>query len=461
MADLGPSGHAHSHGGDRPHHQRAGRTALIVLAVAAAATIAAMALLWPRGDAGGDQAREEAQVTGDVVAVAITPCPELPDSPQGVPRGGPQECGTVTVKLTSGPDKGQQIETDKPRGPGSPEVGEGDRLTLIHTEGTPSGVAYQILDHQRGTGLWVLAIAFALAVIAFGRWRGLAALGGLAITFGVLLFFIVPAILDGRSPLLVAVVGSAAIMLSVLYLTHGFTVPTTVAVLGTLTSLTLTGLLAAGATAALHLTGVGTEETNFLTIVYSDVNMQGLLLAGILIGSLGVLDDVAVTQAVTVSELAHANPAMPATRLYRSAARVGRAHITSVINTLVLAYAGASLPLLILLSAGNARLGEALTSQMLAQEIVRSAVGTMGLIAAVPITTALAAFAATHRGGRPPRRKPPRPATPTPPAPRRRRGMDVSSDEWLAPADDVGDLRPGRHAQLPEDVGDVHGGGLR
>lgn len=446
----------HHHGGDRPHHQRAGRTALIVLACAAVVTIVAMVLLWPRGDVGGDQQRDEAQATGDVVAIAVTPCPELPDDPQVTPKGGPQQCGTVTIKLTSGPDKGKQIETDLPRGPGSPEVGEGDHLTLIHTEGTASGVDYQILDHQRGTGLWVLGVAFALAVVAFGRWRGLAALGGLAVTFGVLLFFIVPAILDGRSPLLVAVVGSAAIMLTVLYLTHGFTVPTTVAVLGTLASLTLTGLLAYAATAALHLTGVGTEETNFLTIVYTDVNMQGLLLAGILIGSLGVLDDVAVTQAVTVSELAHANPALSAPRLYRAAARVGRAHITSVINTLVLAYAGASLPLLILLAAGNAPLGEALTSQMLAQEIVRSVVGTMGLIAAVPLTTALAAFAATRRP------RPPKAAAPAAPAPRRRRGMDVSSDEWLAgAADDVGDLRPGRHAQLPEDVGDVHGGGLR
>jgi uncharacterized membrane protein len=448
----------HHHGGDRPHHERAGRTALIVLACAAVVTIVAMVLLWPRGDTGADQPREEAQATGDVVAVAITPCPELPDDPQATPRGGPQDCGTVTVKLTSGPDKGKQIETDLPRGPGSPEISQGDHLTLIHTEGTASGVDYQILDHQRGTGLWVLGIAFALAVMAFGRWRGLAALGGLAITFGVLLFFIVPAILDGRSPLLVAVVGSAAIMLSVLYLTHGFTVPTTIAVLGTLTSLTLTGLLATGATAMLHLTGVGTEETNYLSIVFADVNMQGLLLAGILIGSLGVLDDVAVTQAVTVSELAHANPALSATRLYRAAGRVGRAHITSVINTLVLAYAGASLPLLVLFAAGNARPGEALTSQMLAQEIVRSVVGTLGLIAAVPITTALAAFAATRK---PRQATAARPAGPTPPAPRRRRGMDVTSDEWLAPADDVGDLRPGRHAQLPEDVGDVHGGGLR
>ncbi|GAA4708209.1 YibE/F family protein [Phytohabitans rumicis] len=443
--DVSGHHHGHAHGaGDGPAHQRAGRFALTVLACAAAVTLIAMVLLWPRGDAGNPNAGGDAvQVTGDVVAVTQAECPA--DQPE-LPGGGQRICGTVAITLTEGADKGKQVETDIPAGPGAPRVEPGDHLVLIVTEGSASGADYQIMDHQRGTGLWVLGIAFALAVVAFGRWRGLAALGGLAITFGVLLFFIVPAILDGRSPLLVAVVGSAAIMLSVLYLTHGFTVPTSVAVLGTLTSLTLTGLLAALATAALHLTGVGTEETNFLSLTFSDVNMQGLLLAGILIGSLGVLDDVAVTQAVTVSELSHANPSLSAVGLYRAASRVGRAHITSVINTLVLAYAGASLPLLILLAAGHTPLGQVLTTQMLAQEIVRSVVGTMGLIAAVPITTALAALMA--------RQRPQKPAK----VPKRRRAeIDWSS----AAPDEVAHLRPGRHAQLAQDVGDVHGGGLR
>jgi uncharacterized membrane protein len=183
-------------------------------------------------------------------------------------------------------------------------------------------------------------------------------------------------------------------MLLVLYLTHGFNVPTTVALLGVLASLTLTGVLAAVTTAALHLTGVGSEEAAFLAVTYRDVNMQGLLLAGILIGSLGVLDDVAVTQAVTIGELAAANPHMTATKLYRSGARVGRAHIASVVNTIVLAYAGASLPLLLLLAAGGQPLGEMLSTEMLAQEVIRSLVGTVGLVAAVPITTGLAALAA-------------------------------------------------------------------
>jgi uncharacterized membrane protein len=169
---------------------------------------------------------------------------------------------------------------------------------MVYLPDSPIGSAYQIIDHQRGTQLWLLVAAFALAVIAFGRWRGLFALVGLAITFGVLLLFVVPAILDGQPPLLVAIVGSAAIMLVVLYLTHGFSVPTSMAVLGTLISLTLTGVLAGVATAATKLTGVASEDSSFLTIAFRDVNMQGLLLAGILIGSLGVLDDITVTPGV-------------------------------------------------------------------------------------------------------------------------------------------------------------------
>jgi uncharacterized membrane protein len=263
------------------------------------------------------------------------------------------------------------------------------------------GYTYQIADHRRGTQLWVLLAVFVLAVVAFGRLRGLAALAGLAVTFAILLLFIVPAILGGGPPVMVAIVGSAAIMLSVLYLTHGFNTPTSVAVLGTLASLTLTGVLSVAATAALHLTGISSEEDTFLTVAYRQVDMRGLLLAGILIGSLGVLDDVAVTQAVTIDELAIANPRLSTRQLYRAGSRVGRAHITSVINTIILAYAGASLPMLLLLRTGQQPLGQILTTQQIAQEIVRSIVGTIGLIAAVPITTWLAALTASRMPGKP------------------------------------------------------------
>ena len=383
------------------------RFAIAVLVAAAAFSLAGMILLWPRHTPASPVADSAGATQLDAAVVSVQEV-QCPPPPEGTPPGPVVRCGTVIVRLESGPNRGRLVDTDIPAGPGAPSVHPGDQVVLIQTDAAQGGFDYQILDHQRSIQLWILAAVFVLAVVAFGRLRGLAALAGLAVTFAILLVFIVPAILGGSSPVVVAIVGSAAIMLSVLYLTHGFTVPTSVAVLGTLASLTLTGVLSALATAGLHLTGVGSEEDTFLTVAYQHVNMQGLLLAGILIGSLGVLDDVAVTQAVTVDELAAANPNLTAAQLYKAGARVGRAHITSVINTIILAYAGASLPMLLLLTAGQQPLGQVLTTQQMTQEIVRSIVGTLGLIAAVPITTWLAALTArrlpsTHtRPGRTP-----------------------------------------------------------
>ncbi|MEU8816154.1 YibE/F family protein [Actinoplanes sp. NPDC048796] len=273
----------------------------------------------------------------------------------------------------------------------------GDDVVLLHTpNAVPGGTDYAIVDRQRSTPMiWLLALTAAV-ILAFGRWRGLRSLAGLAVSFAVLLLFIIPAILDGSPPLLVAVVGAAAIMFAALYLTHGVSTHTSVAVAGTLASLVLTGLLGAGFTAALHLTGVATDDDAFLSATLGGIDMRGLLLAGIVIGALGVLDDVTVTQAVTVAEMSASSSGWP---LYRAAIRVGRAHVGSAVNTIVLAYAGASLPLLLLFSTSTQPAGDLLTGELLAQEILRSAVGTIGLVASVPLTTALAVLAAdrSHR----------------------------------------------------------------
>ncbi|MBD8870207.1 YibE/F family protein [Nocardioides sp. MJB4] len=361
------------------------RIALAVIAPIAVVTLAAMIWLWPSdGVDVPDQPGSAEQFTGEILAVDTEECPEqLADEVNG--------CGTATVLVTEGADQDEEIAVPLPNGPGAPTVAEGDDMVLIETT-SPDGKAFAIVDHQRSTGLWVLMAAFALALIAFGRWRGLTAMAGLAVTFALLLLFVVPAILAGEPPLLVAIVGSCAIMLTVLYLTHGFTLSTTVAVLGTLTSLTLTGLLSAVAVGALHLTGV-VDDLSASVGVSQGVNTEGLLLAGIVIGSLGVLDDVTVTQAATVTELARANPSYGWGQLYRAGSRVGRSHIASVVNTIILAYAGSSLPLLILIVANNESLGAVVTDQIIAQEIVRSVVATLGLIAAVPLTTGLAALA--------------------------------------------------------------------
>jgi uncharacterized membrane protein len=406
------------------------RLALAVLVPAAAVTLVAMILLWPHPSSPTQEAAPPDRVTGEVTAVQPVDCAEDPENqvPEGeeTPASLAGICGTVTVRLTSGPESGTDITTDIPIGPGAITVADGDDIELLYLPDSLSGKPYSIYDQQRSTQLWILGAAFALAVIAFGRWRGLTALFGLGVTFAVLLWFVVPAILQGRSPLLVAIVGSAAIMLTVLYLTHGFHPSTTVAVAGTLAALTITAVLSGLATTFTHLSGIADETSSYLNITHADVNMQGLLLAGIVIGSLGVLDDVTVTQATAVTELARANPAYGFRQLYRAAERIGRAHIASVINTIVLAYAGASLPLMLLFAAGNNPVGDTITSEIIAQELVRSAVGTLGLIAAVPITTALAAATArrTTQSVADPR---PVPAAPTPPA-----GSAPAGDPWMA-----------------------------
>ncbi|NES26437.1 YibE/F family protein [Micromonospora terminaliae] len=376
-------------------------------------TVVAALALWPRQGPEPADAPALPRYHGTVVRVVTEPCPPTPEAPDG--SAGP--CGTVTVSAEQGPDAGRQVETPVPAGPGAPRVEVGDKVVLVELidPADPAAKTYNIAEHRRGTPLVWLAVLFAVAIVAFGRWRGLAALGGLVASFAILLGFVLPGIGAGQPPLLMAIVGAALIMFVVLYLTHGITAQTSVAVLGTLGSLVLTGVLGTLATAATHLTGFGSEDATTLSMFQRDVDLHGLLLAGIVIGSLGVLDDVTVTQAATVTELAHANPALSRRHLYRAATRVGRAHIASTVNTIVLAYAGASLPLLLLLVADSRPVSEILTSEFLAQEIVRSAVATLGLIAAVPLTTGLAAVVTTA-GRRRTTAAPAEPPAPRPPA---------------------------------------------
>ncbi|WP_338071260.1 YibE/F family protein [Actinomadura bangladeshensis] len=397
----------HAHGGAVRASRSVRIAVLAVIVPVAVMTLAAVLWMWPdKPEAPAGTGSALTKVTGTIVGIDLKPCPEqVQAAPPGepasdAPRTDPRRCGTARVELTSGADKGRIVRTELPSGPGTSVFTPGQKVVLLHTpdaaedteeSGAPEMSAYQLSDHDRSTPLWLVGAAFALAVVAFGRLRGLTALLGLAVTFVLLLQFLIPAILAGRPPLLAAVVCAAAIMLTVLYLTHGFTMATSIAVIGTIASLTLTGVLATVSISLTHLSGITDEASLNLDLSHS-VNSQGLLLASIIIGALGVLDDVTVTQAATVTELARANPAYRFAQLYRAAARIGRAHIASVINTVVLAYAGASLPLLLLLSIGRQPLGDVLTGPALATEIVRSVAGTLGLIAAVPITTALAAL---------------------------------------------------------------------
>lgn len=392
-----------------------------------AATCVATLLLWPDSRPSvPEQAEPVPRHHGTVTRVVLEPCPEQPEA-SGPGTEGP--CGTVGVRVEDGPDAGEEVQAPLPAGPGAPEVAVGDEVILVQLTdpADPTVASYNIADQQRGSPLLWLVAAFAVAIVAFGRLRGLAALAGLAASFTILLTFILPAIFSGGSPLLVAVTGAALIMFVVLYLTHGVTTQTSVAVLGTFGSLVVTGVLGTVGIAATHLTGFGSEDATTLSLLNADVDLHGLLLAGIIIGSLGVLDDVTVTQAATVGELARANPELTRRQLYQAATRVGRAHIASTVNTIILAYAGASLPVLLLITASGRDTVEILTSEFMAQEIVRSAVATLGLISAVPITTALAAIVTTAGRQRPA-------ARPTPPKPRTRRSDAIAALADTPPA---------------------------
>ncbi|WP_434441342.1 YibE/F family protein [Lentzea sp. E54] len=380
-------GHGHSHAQpEEPASERVRTLLMWLLVPLALATIVGAALLYPFG---------HEQKTGADVGLHQIPVEAIVT---GVAENCGERCVAVTVRMTDGAASGQSITIPSVRGPGAPNFQIGDEVVLSYAGSQPQAAeSYQIVDFQRGWSLAVLALLFAAAVLLLGRWQGLAALGALLLSFVVLALFIMPSILAGENPLLVAVVGAGLIMFVVLYLTHGISARTSTAVLGTLVSLALIGALGAVFSAVSRLTGLDEDTINLVTVLGTDIDTRGLLLAGTLIGALGVLDDVTVTQTSAVWELRRANDKLTWRELYAAGSRIGRDHMSSVVNTLVMAYAGAALPLLLAISLAGRSMGEILTAQQIAQEIVRTLVGSIGLVAAVPLTTALAALVAVRQ----------------------------------------------------------------
>lgn len=390
-------GHGHGHGPAEPASQRV-RTLLFALLVPCmVATVAGLLLLYPFGGVPKVPNAATQQIAADVRAVTAADCAQAGSGQAGP---GAKDCLALSLLMTDGPVAGRGIVSVVPTDPTSPRYTLGDKVVLSYAGGDPgdSG-SYIVSDFQRGTSLWVLALLFAGSVLLLGRWRGLAALVALGVSFLVLIGFVLPAILDGRNPLAVAVVGSCLIMFAVLYLSHGLSARTSTAVFGTLVSLGLIGALGTIFTEASQLTGLGAEDTQDLIASLGNaahLDPQGLLLAGFVIGALGVLDDVTVTQTSAVWELRRANPALSAAGLFASAMRIGRDHLSSAVNTLVLAYAGASLPLLLLFTVSGRGVGQTLSTQVVATEVVRTLVGSIGLVASVPITTGVAALVASR-----------------------------------------------------------------
>jgi len=383
----------------------------------AAAVAIGLAVLWPGGapahqrtGVGFDRQTQEATVT-QVVAVDCKSVNASGDTPTGgtstaegssAQQQATGDCKKATIRVDTGDDKGRTfteiVQPDQSR-----QLHEGEKVVVAYEPSAPKDLQYSVADVNRRFPMALLAGIFALAVVIVGRLRGVMALVALAVSFMVLTFFILPAILQGSNPLVVAVVGASAIMLIALYMCHGLSARTSVAVLGTLISLVLIGVLGSLFIGWAALTGNTDDNTGLIHGLYPSIDMSGLLLAGIIIGSLGVLDDVTVTQTSAVWELHEANPTMGWRGLYRAGIRIGRDHIASVVNTLVLAYAGAALPLLLLFSIAQSSVGAVANSELVAEEIVRTLVGSIGLVASVPVTTLLAALmVSADRPGTPP-----------------------------------------------------------
>ncbi len=304
----------------------------------------------------------------------------------------------VEVKITEGPEKGEIIALENS---GSIKTAEqkslekGDKIVVLKVT-NQGNISYSVWDKYRLNYIYFVIIGFFAIILLFSGIKGLGSILGMIISFAVLLGFIVPQILKGHDPLLISVIGSVVIMLTTIFLAHGVSRRTASAVLSTLISLTITGILGFLFVKGFHLTGLGDENNVFLQIGNLQINSQGLLLGGIIIGALGVLDDVTTAQSAAIFELHKLDKKLSITDLFSKGYNIGREHIASVVNTLILAYAGASLGLFVMFvfNPTNTPLWVMLNTDMIAEEIVRAVAGSIGLILAVPITTIIASYIA-------------------------------------------------------------------
>ncbi len=378
----------------------AGRVAAVFTAALAICVIGSLWALWPRDvpapqsplpSGGTDLARVTGITTG------------------GCENWGGPGCKVVRIRLQDGQFAGRSSTVTMTGGHGSPPIHEGDRINVARN--IPSGIdpalvarlpiddpsqtPFAFIDFDRRGPLLVLVGAFLAIVAVLGGSHGLRALAGLALSLALVIKFLVPAILAGRPPLLVALTGSLAVMIVTVVIAHGTGVKSIAAILGTAAALLLTALLALTTVHAANITGYSSEEAELLVTNSSSLSLEGLVIAGMVVGALGVLDDVTISQASTVMALKRANPSLRFRKLFKEALSVGRDHLGATVNTLVLAYAGAALPVLLIFATNATPFAEAVNREPVAEQITAMLVGSIGLIAAVPLTTVVAALLAS------------------------------------------------------------------
>jgi uncharacterized membrane protein len=409
-------GGSHAHGRDIEADTARGprRVLLATLALAGVATVIGLVVLWPTSSPPSVQYAAEGVTFPTARVLEVNePCPVIvadPTRPAGGGEGFPEGCDEVRVEVLEGSAKGVETAIRVPPGTTDSGLRKGDVVKVVAIpaqDDRPASYAY--FGTERGTPILAMTVAFVLVVAVVARVRGLLALLGLLFAGVVLARFMLPALLLGSSGLGVALVGSSAIMFVVLYLAHGISVRTSTALAGTLVGVGVTALLGLYAVDAARLSGLGDESGELLRAQAPEMNFQGLLTCAVIVAGLGVLNDVTITQSSAVWELRAAAPEMTRRQLFASGMRIGRDHIASTIYTIVFAYAGTSLVVLLLLSLYDRPMLDLLTDEAIAEEVLRTLASAIGLVLAVPATTAIATATVA----------PARPAEPVPAAPAR------------------------------------------
>lgn len=377
---------------------------LIALALAAIGTVVGLIVLWPSEDPrpdGPETAFAAPGVTFEKATVELVqPVCERPESggAGGEPSPPDQEpaprCGEVEVTVLAGASKGERVSVSVAPEVTSSGLERGDVLEIMRIPPSEEGAppSYGFFSVNRDVPLGILAGIFVLAVALVARVRGILALLGLGFGGYVVVKFMLPALLGGESGLSVAVVSASAIMFVVLYLAHGVSMRTSAALAGTLTGVAITALIGLVAIDRTRLSGISDDTGALLSTFVPDMDFQGLLTCAVIVAGLGLLNDVTITQASSVWELRGAGPELSPPQLYRRAMRIGRDHIASTIYTIVFAYAGTALSVLLLLYFYERPLLSLVSTEQIAEEIMMTLASGIGLVLAVPITTAIAAL---------------------------------------------------------------------
>lgn len=293
----------------------------------------------------------------------------------------------IRTEILQGERKGEIVSFDNDFSP----VQEGSRFILRITTTSDGVTYYGISDFERRPALAIFFALFVLVVIGLGKWQGVRSLVSLGISILVIFFILIPLLLKGYSPVWVSTLAATAILFFAIFFTHGFNRKSLIAFIGTVSAVIMTGILASVAVMVTHITGFASHESIYLNLnTGGQLDFVGLFLASIIIGMLGVLDDISITQVAVVRELYGVAPHLTRRELFASAIRVGKEHVGALVNTLVLAYIGVSLPVVLFAATSDASAGMLMNMEIFASEIIRTILGSLGLIMTVPITTILA-----------------------------------------------------------------------